>query len=168
MAKSNYEIIGSVVTNAKVWWNYMADENEMAGKYTVDLCFVEGQKELEKLGVEFLEKKTKGQNKGKPHDSESPWVTCKSMFPIDNVYHPNRTKFSEDELRTIGNGSEVKVKVDVIKVENKFGEFINPTVNQMVVTKLEEYTAPDTMDESLFEGIDGGALDDSVDEIFGS
>lgn len=168
MAK-NYKITGHVITKAKVWWNCMVVENEMRDKrpFTVDLCFVEKQKELEKLGITFNTEKTKGKNKGQPHDSESPWITCGSEYPIDKVYHPNRTKFSEEEIKSIGNGTEVVVKINVIEGENKYGPYTTPAVSQMVVTKLEKYEEPDELDEDLFTSVDGGQeLDDDVEDIF--
>jgi len=169
MAKKNYTVEGSVVTTATVWWNSMTEglENKMNKDkpYTVDFCNVAKQAELEALGVNFSTEKTKGVNKGNPHDSGTPWITSKSKFPYDNIFHSDRSRFTADEIKTIGNGSEVKVKIVVISGDGEYGPWISPTLNQMVVTKLEKYEGAGADDE-LFDGIDGDDLDDSTDDLF--
>ncbi len=170
MSKRNFEVAGSVITKAQVWWPSLTagQENKMNKDkpYTVDFVFVDKRAELEKLGVSFSEVKSCGVNKGQKHDSGSAWFCSKSKFPYENIFKMDRTKMTAEEISKIGNGTEVTVKINVIKGNGDYGPYVAASLNQMVVTKLVEYTAtPDGPDAELFDGIDGD-LNDDVDELF--
>ena len=129
-----------VKVKCDLFWAQLNKQNEMSGKYQVDLCNLSDAacKALEDLGIEVKS------NSNKPDLGK--YITCKSnnvikAFDVDG-----------DEItEKIGNGSKAKALLSAYewKYKNKSG--VSPTLWKLVVTDLVEYA-----------GADGGMGDDEV------
>jgi hypothetical protein len=129
-----------VKVKCDLFWAQLNKQNEMSGKYQVDLCNLSDAacKALEDLGIEVKS------NPNKPDLGK--YITCKSnnvikAFDVDG-----------DEItEKIGNGSKAKALLSAYewKYKNKSG--VSPTLWKLVVTDLVEYA-----------GVDGGMGDDEV------
>jgi hypothetical protein len=131
---------GKVKVKCDLYWAQLKKQNEMSGKYQVDLCNLSDPacKALEGLGVEIKS------NKDKPELGK--YITCKSSNPI-KAFEENGEEI--DDL--IGNGSKAKALISAYewKYKNKSG--VSPSLAKLVVTDLVVY-----------ENANGGMGDDEV------
>jgi hypothetical protein len=117
-----------VKVKCDLFWAQLKKENEMSGKFQVDLCNLSDAacKALEDLGVEIKS------NKDKPEQGK--YITCKSSklikaFDVDG-----------DEIdEIVGNGSKAKALISTYewKYKNKTG--VSPSLAKLVVTDLVVY-----------------------------
>lgn len=117
-----------VKVKCDLFWAQLSKQNEMSGKYQVDLCNLSDAacKALEEMGIEIKS------NKDKPEQGK--YVTCKSSNPI-KAFDNDGDEISE----LVGNGSKAKAVISSYewKYKNKSG--VSPSLNKLVVTDLVEY-----------------------------
>jgi hypothetical protein len=117
-----------VKVKCDLFWAKLNKQNEMSGKYQVDLCNLSDAacKALEEMGIEIKS------NKDKPEQGK--YVTCKSSNPI-KAFDNDGDEISE----IVGNGSKAKAVISSYewKYKNKSG--VSPSLNKLVVTDLVEY-----------------------------
>ena len=97
MAITSTEVIKGVT----LYWPFLAKKNEMAGKYTVDLC------NLDKDQIKSLQEMGLGERVRTKDDERGMFITCKSARPPFVV----NTKGEPVDGNIVGNGSEGDVKV---------------------------------------------------------
>lgn len=117
-----------VKVKCDLFWAQLNKQNEMSGKYQVDLCNLSDAacKALEEMGIEIKS------NNDKPDHGK--YITCKS----GNVIKAFDVDGGEiDEL--VGNGSKAKAVISSYewKYKNKSG--VSPSLAKLVVTDLVEY-----------------------------
>lgn len=117
-----------VKVKCDLYWAQLSKQNEMSGKYQVDLCNLSDAacKALEEMGIEIKS------NKDKPEQGK--YVTCKSSNPI-KAFDNDGDEISE----LVGNGSKAKAVISSYewKYKNKSG--VSPSLAKLVVTDLVEY-----------------------------
>lgn len=127
---------------ADIMWAFLNKMNEMAGKYTVDLCNLSDKAvaALEDMGVDVKFKEDKGH-----------FITCKSQNPI-RAYDDGGAELDPDVK--VGNGSKAVGSISFYewKYQNKKG--VSPTLRKLVITDLVEYNegealTADQIDEAL-------------------
>lgn len=125
-----------VKVKAKVMWANLFKENEMSGKFQVDLCNLDSEavRAIESLGVDVKQSPTKA-DKGF-------FITCKSLYPILTV----DTSGNKLEDILVGNGTEVTALVSYYdwNFKNKRGR--SPSPVKLVIDNLVEYN-PDAVPE---------------------
>ena len=125
-----------VKVKCDLYWAQLDRENEMSGKFQVDLCNLSDAacKALEEAGVEIKS------NKDKPEQGK--YVTCKSSKPIKAF------DIDGDEItEKIGNGSKAKAVLSTYEWEWKNKSGISPSVVKLVVTDLIAYANVDIGDD---------------------
>lgn len=129
-----------VKVKCDLYWAQLDKENEMSGKFQVDLCNLSDAacKALEEAGVEIKS------NKDKPEQGK--FITCKSSKPI-KAFDTDGDEIHEK----IGNGSKAKALLSTYewKYKNKSG--VSPSLSKLVVTDL-----------LVYEDAVGGIDDDEV------
>ena len=117
-----------VKIKATVYWCFHNKLNEMAGKYTVDLCNLsEGAvAALEDMGIS-VQSSDKQPEKGM-------FITCKSQNPI-KAYDTDGDELKEE----IGNESKARAIVSAYPWTYKNKKGISPTLAKLVITDLVEY-----------------------------
>jgi len=131
----------AITIKAVVYWAQLEEKNDLSEKYQVDL----GQ--LTDAAVEALE--SLGIDVKFDENLRGNYITCKSSRPI----------FAKDEdgasLKGIrvGNGSEAVGVVGTYEWKFKGKPGLSPSLNQLVITSLMEYTGDDAgpidLDEAL-------------------
>jgi hypothetical protein len=126
-----------VKVKCDLYWAQLDKENEMSGKFQVDLCNLSDAacKALEEAGVEIKSDADKKPEQGK-------YVTCKSSKPI-KAFDTDGGEITEK----IGNGSKAKVVLSTYewKYKNKSG--VSPSLLKLVVTDLIAYANVDIGDD---------------------
>jgi len=122
------------IKGVKLYWAYLAKENDMSGKYQVDLC------DLPQSTVSNLEAKgVTVQNKG---DERGFYVTAKSSYPI-NVYD---TEGDSIRGEIVGNETEADVVVSFYDWTFKKTKGVSIGVQKIIVTTLEQFDADGDID----------------------
>lgn len=131
--------IKPIKLKAKTYWANLLKENEMSGKFQVDISNLSDNavRALEDMGIEV---KNKGDDRGF-------FVSCKSKHPI-RAYDT-----SGNELKDVlvGNGSDVTCTISAYDwtFKNKKGR--SPSLIKLVVTNLISFNADaddaETVDE---------------------
>lgn len=118
-----------VKVKCDLYWAQLSKQNEMSGKYQVDLCNLSDAacKALEEMGIEIKSDADKKPEQGK-------YITCKSSNPI-KAFDSDGDEISE----RVGNGSKAKAVISSYewKYKNKSG--VSPSLAKLVVTDLVEY-----------------------------
>jgi hypothetical protein len=118
-----------VKVKCDLYWAQLSKQNEMSGKYQVDLCNLSDAacKALEEMGIEIKSDAAKKPEQGK-------YITCKSSNPI-KAFDNDGDEISE----LVGNGSKAKAVLSSYewKYKNKSG--VSPSLAKLVVTDLVEY-----------------------------
>lgn len=118
-----------VKVKCDLYWAQLSKQNEMSGKYQVDLCNLSDAacKALEEMGIEIKSDAAKKPEQGK-------YITCKSSNPI-KAFDSDGDEISE----LVGNGSKAKAVISSYewKYKNKSG--VSPSLAKLVVTDLVEY-----------------------------
>ena len=117
-----------VKVKCDLYWAQLKKQNEMSGKYQVDLCNLSDAacKALEEMGIEVKS------NGDKPEQGK--YITCKSSNPIKAFDNDG------DEIdEIVGNGSKAKALISSYewKYKNKSG--VSPSLVKLVVTDLIVY-----------------------------
>ena len=120
------ETTNRVKIKADVMWAYLDRQNEMSGKYQVDLCnlstkAVEG---LEEMGLSVRQKEDKGF-----------FITCKSSNPI-RAYDKDGDVI---DGVSIGNGSTAIALIGTYQWNFKNKEGISPSLKKLVIDELMMY-----------------------------
>jgi hypothetical protein len=117
-----------VKIKATVYWCFNNKLNEMAGKYTVDLCNLsEGAvAALEDLGIS-VQSSEKSPEKGM-------YITCKSEKPI-KAFDLEGDEITEE----IGNESKARAIIGFYSWTYKNKKGISPSLAKLVITDLVEY-----------------------------
>lgn len=121
--------VAKVKVKCDLYWAQLSKQNEMSGKYQVDLCNLSDAacKALEEMGIEIKSDAAKKPEQGK-------YITCKSSNPI-KAFDSDGDEISE----LVGNGSKAKAVISSYewKYKNKSG--VSPSLAKLVVTDLVEY-----------------------------
>jgi len=117
-----------VKIKATVYWCFHNKMNEMAGKYTVDLC------NLSEGAVAALEDMGISVQSSDKHPEKGMFITCKSQNPI-KVYDTDGDELMED----IGNESKARAIVSAYPWTYKNKKGISPSLGKLVITDLVEY-----------------------------
>ena len=118
-----------------VMWAFLNKENEMSGKYQLDICHL-SEKAVEALEATGMKVKL---------DSEKGhFITPKSKFPIVAVDKDG------DEIVgvKVGNGSECGAVIDTYawsNPRNKKEKGVSPRCTKLVITDLIEYASAETV-----------------------
>lgn len=115
-----------VKVKADIMWAYLDKQNDMSGKYQVDLCNLSDPavKALEDLGVAVRQKDDKGY-----------FITCKSNNPI-------RAYDSDGDVLegiTVGNGSKAVALISTYAWKWKGKEGVSPSLRKLVIDELVAY-----------------------------
>ena len=117
------------IKDVTLFWASLSKENEMSGKYQVDLG------DLSSKTVENLEAKgVTVHNKG---DDRGFFVTAKSSYPI-NTYDVEGATIRGD---AVGNGTKADVVVSFYDWTFKKTSGTAVGVTKLIVTDLQEYSA---------------------------
>lgn len=121
----------TVPVKATVMWAFLNKQNDMSGKYQVDLCHLSDKAvtALEDIGLKVNNKEDKGF-----------FITCKSSHPI-KAYDDKGREMESDV--TVGNGSEVVATVGFYEWSFKGKKGVSPSLKKLKISKLVEYVAPD-------------------------
>jgi hypothetical protein len=117
-----------VKIKATVYWCFHNKMNEMAGKYTVDLC------NLSEGAVAALEDMGISVQSNDKHPEKGMFITCKSQNPI-KVYDTDGDELMEE----IGNESKARAIVSAYPWTYKNKKGISPSLGKLVITDLVEY-----------------------------
>lgn len=123
-----------VKIKANVMWAYLDKQNDMSGKYQVDLCNLSDPAvaALEEMGLTVRQKEDKGY-----------FITCKSNNPI-KAYDKNGDLM---EGITVGNGSEAIAMIGFYEWTFKNKEGRSPSLKKLVITDLVSYDDADVATE---------------------
>jgi len=115
-----------VKIKADVMWAYLDRQNEMSGKYQVDLCNLSDAavNALEEMGLTVRQKDDKGYI-----------ITCKSNNPI-KVFDKNGDII--DGI-SIGNGSKAEALVGFYEWRYQKKEGVSPSLKKLVITEIQAY-----------------------------
>lgn len=119
------------MSNVTLFWAFVARQNEMSGKYQVDISQLT-QKQVEGLSAMGVSVANKGDDRGF-------YVTCKSEYPID-VYDTEGSVVRGD---TVGNGSKANIVVTPYEWTFKGKKGVSLGINKVVITELNEYSSGD-------------------------
>ena len=117
-----------VKIKATVYWCFNNKVNEMAGKYTVDLC------NLSESAVAALEDMGISVQSSEKQPEKGMFVTCKSQKPI-KVYDTDGDELMEE----IGNESKARAIVSAYPWTYKNKKGVSPSLGKLVITDLVEY-----------------------------
>jgi hypothetical protein len=115
-----------VKIKADVMWAYLDRQNEMSGKYQVDLCNLSDAavNALEGMGLTVRQKDDKGY-----------FITCKSNNPI-KAFDKNGDII---DGVSIGNGSKSEALVGFYEWRYQKKEGVSPSLKKLVITELQAY-----------------------------
>jgi len=115
-----------VKIKADVMWAYLDRQNEMSGKYQVDLCNLSDAavNALEEMGLTVRQKDDKGY-----------FITCKSNNPI-KAFDKNGDII--DGI-SIGNGSKAEALVGFYEWRYQKKEGVSPSLKKLVITEIQTY-----------------------------
>jgi hypothetical protein len=115
-----------VKIKADVMWAYLDRQNEMSGKYQVDLCNLSDAavNALEEMGLTVRQKDDKGY-----------FITCKSNNPI-KAFDKNGDII--DGI-SIGNGSKAEALVGFYEWRYQKKEGVSPSLKKLVITEIQAY-----------------------------
>lgn len=115
-----------VKIKADVMWAYLDRQNEMSGKYQVDLCNLSDAavNALEGMGLTVRQKDDKGY-----------FITCKSNNPI-KAFDKNGDII---DGVSIGNGSKAEALVGFYEWRYQKKEGVSPSLKKLVITELQAY-----------------------------
>lgn len=124
----------TVPVKATVMWAFLNKQNDMSGKYQVDLCHLSDKAvtALEDLGLKVNNKEDKGF-----------FITCKSNHPI-KAYDDKGHEMAPDV--SVGNGSEVVATVGFYEWSFKGKKGVSPSLKKLKIAKLVEYVSPSSDD----------------------
>lgn len=124
----------SVKIKADIMWAFLNKKNEMADKYTVDLCHLSDKAvaALEEMGISVNFKEDRGH-----------YITCKSAHPI-RAFDDGGSEIYGDTL--VGNGSKCQALVSRYEWAYKGKKGVSPSVRKLVITELVEYAADDAFE----------------------
>ena len=132
-----------ILKGVTLYWPFLAKKNEMAGKYTADLCNLSTDqiKTLQGMGL--------GERVRTKDDERGMFITCKSARPPFVV----NTKGDKVDGNIVGNGSEGDVKVQAYTGSYP-GTFAG--LGGVMLTNTIEYnpTAPDTSEDIQEESVE--------------
>ena len=117
-----------VKLKATVYWCFHNKMNEMAGKYTVDLC------NLSEGAVAALEDMGISVQSSDKHPEKGMFITCKSQNPI-KAYDTDGDEITEE----IGNESKARAIVSAYAWTYKNKKGVSPSLGKLVITDLVEY-----------------------------
>ena len=117
-----------VKIKATVYWCFHNKMNEMAGKYTVDLC------NLSEGAVAALEDMGISVQSSDKHPEKGMFITCKSQNPI-KAYDTDGDELMEE----IGNESKARAIVSAYAWTYKNKKGVSPSLGKLVITDLVEY-----------------------------
>jgi hypothetical protein len=122
-----------VKIKADVMWAYLDKQNDMSGKYQVDLCNLSDPAvaALEDMGIAVRQKEDKGY-----------FITCKSSNPI-KAYDKNGDQLDA----TVGNGSGAIAMVGFYEWTFKNKEGRSPSLKKLVITDLVSYDDAEPVEE---------------------
>lgn len=116
--------------NATVYWAQLEKQNDLSGKYQVDLAHLSDAAgaALEEMGIEL-----------KFDDERQNYITCKSTRPI------YAEGVDGESLRGIdvGNGSKATAVITPYSWTFKGKKGVSPSIAQLIITALEEYEGGD-------------------------
>lgn len=117
----------SIKIKAEIMWAFLHKKNEMADRYTVDLCQLSPKavEALEGMGITVNFKEEKGH-----------FITCKSTTPL-RTFDDGGTEILGDTL--VGNGSKCQALVGSYEWSYKGKKGISPSCKKIVITELVEY-----------------------------
>jgi len=120
------ETTSRVKIKADVMWAYLDRQNEMSGKYQVDLCNLSTQAvdALEAMGIAVRQKEDKGF-----------FITCKSTNPI-RAYDKDGDVI--DGI-SIGNGSKGIAMIGSYEWNWKNKQGTSPSLKKLVIDELVAY-----------------------------
>lgn len=123
-----------IKVKAKLFWANLAKENEMSGKFQVDVGDLSpaAVKALETLGLDV---RTKGDDRGF-------FLTCKSNHPI-KAYNEDG---SEIVGKLVGNGSEAVVVIGSYAWQFKNKKGTSASLKKLTITNLVEFGGVDDVD----------------------
>lgn len=115
-----------VKIKADIMWAHLNKMNDVSERYQVDLCNLSDNaaKALEDMGITVYQKDGKGY-----------YITCKSKNPI-RAYDTDGMVMNGE---TVGNGSQAICLVSFYSWVFKNKEGVSPSLQKLVITKLEEY-----------------------------
>jgi len=115
-----------VKIKADVMWAYLDRQNEMSGKYQVDLCNLSDAavNALEEMGLTVRQKDDKGY-----------FITCKSNNAI-KAFDKNGDII--DGI-SIGNGSKAEALVGFYEWRYQKKEGVSPSLKKLVITEIQAY-----------------------------
>ena len=115
-----------VKIKADIMWAHLNKMNDVSERYQVDLCNLSDNaaKALEDMGITVYQKDGKGY-----------YITCKSKNPI-RAYDKDGMVMNGE---TVGNGSQAICLVSFYSWVFKNKEGVSPSLQKLVITKLEEY-----------------------------
>jgi hypothetical protein len=125
-----------VKIKATVYWCFHNKLNEMAGKYTVDLC------NLSEAAVEALAGMGVSAVSSDKQPEKGMYITCKSQNPI-HVFDADGDEILED----VGNGSKARAIVSSYSWTYKNKKGISPSLSKLIITGLVEYGGGDIDEE---------------------
>jgi hypothetical protein len=120
-----------VKVKATIMWSFHNKINEMAKRYTMDLCNLSDNaiKALEEFGITVLKREDKPE--------KGFYITCKSTIPI-KVFDSAGNSLQDV---AIGNGSTATVVVSKYEWKHQSKKGWSPSVVKAVVENLVEYNA---------------------------
>lgn len=123
-----------VTMKATIMWCFHNKKNDMADKFTVDLCNLSDNaiKALEALGLNVLKREDKPE--------KGFYITCKSNIPL-KVFDASGKDLSDV---SIGNGSTATAVVSTYEWAYKHKKGLSPSLVKLVVDNLVAYSAEDT------------------------
>ena len=150
----------AITFNATLYWNCMANVNDMSGKYQADLGNLseKAAKALTQLGVTV---KT-DPHKNPDYDDKEQFIVGKSKFPIKVAFNEN---VDPVEIPAIGNGSRVKATIQPYNHQNvaKYGMGVG--LNKVVVTELSIYSKDDVEGDNIDEDETYDSIPFEIDEF---
>jgi len=130
----------NVMINCELYYPFLTHQNEMAGKYTVDLACLSDAAvtALEDMGLSV-------RNKG---DERGYYITCKSnnkykAFDIEGAEISLKGRSGSDDSGgvVVGNGSKAKCLVSYYDWEYQKKKGRSATLRRIVITDLKEYAS---------------------------
>jgi hypothetical protein len=127
-----------IVFKATIMWSFHNKINDMAQKYTMDLCNLSDNavKALEELGINVRKREDKPE--------KGFHITCKSTIPM-KVFDTNGNNLINV---SIGNGSTATATVSKYFWKNKTQSGWSPSLVKAVVDNLVEYNSAENVDLS--------------------
>ena len=149
----------NAVIEATLFWANLTTENDMSGKYQVDLGLLDADavKTIKSWGVPV--KHDEGDGDKKPNKGD--FVTAKSNYPVKVVF---KAGVEQVDPTAIGNETVAKVKINPYdwKFKNKTGTSLG--VSKLQVVQLNKYT-PDDNDDDFGDDVNDDDAPFDLDEF---